>query len=150
MSNSYSNSYNLAVRAIREVAEATQARLDKVEAEARERYIKSLRDAFLEGVSQDDPACRVCCLLAQTVEFQKREGDGYPLTIIPETTKSVILAAVAAGVINLTNNRQIKVGGISFYNDMSGIVHYTEEHNAYLQAWFAASDFRKAQTWTKL
>lgn len=137
--------YIMAANDIKEVAEATQAKLDLAALNARVANIAAHRKAFLDGVEVESPAFSICSLVAQTFSIG-RESDNYPAFSIPQDTIRVLLAARNAGIIFET------IGIIQFYGDFSGIVSHNTpiEQNRDYNAWKEARDFRKNQTYTDL
>lgn len=133
------NLYSMAVVMIVAFAEAEQARLDAVAAEARARHVDALRKA-LTGEQDGSAAATVRALLAQTVTVGRE--DGYPAVSVPSSTDAVVVAALQAG---------IKIGGLV---RPAGRGAYSladvGEKCADYEAWIDAREYRAKQTWSKL
>src|SRR5574338_454454 len=89
----------IAAREIRSHVDATQAELDAAAAAARAETIRDLRAKALQ-IPDDAPAAlrAVCALVSETIRVGR--DDGFPSVSLPDETKSVVRAAVSAGVLN--------------------------------------------------
>lgn len=140
-----SNTYSIAVQAIRQHVDAEQARLDAAAAKARADHIADLRAKAIEGVPVDSPAYPIACLLSQTVNVSGRESDGYPVVSWPDSTRQVVVAAVKAGI--LREDYGVNVGNLLLKGVNDGRM-YAEINatTADRDAWNAATRYRASQT----
>jgi hypothetical protein len=140
--------YATAVAAIRAHAEAEQARLDAVAVQARLDHTAALRAAATQGVDPDSPAYPVCALVAQTLTVGR--ADGYPAVALPDDTRRVVLAALAAGVLSHQGSSGPWTGELHWYGDASGLAHNHPACQADVAAWLARDKYRLGQTWRTL
>lgn len=139
--------YQQAVQAIRTTAEATQTTLDAAAVSARAACVAGLRALALQDIAPDSPAYPVAALLAQTITVGR--DDGYPEITIPETTRAVLRAAIAAGII-AKDDGYVQLGQLSLHRDCSGLYNKPACWDADFDAWDRASTYRSAQTWSAL
>lgn len=133
-----SNLYQLAVLDIKNTIAARQAELDAAAAKARADFSAALAIGLIDPEESED--LPVASLAAATITVGR--DDGYPAVTIPETTRKVLKAANAAGVIGQT------LGGVKFNSNYSGYDTLSPGLQAKFvadyTAWDAAKTYRNA------
>jgi len=146
------NSYSLAVTAIREYAEAHQSKLDRDAAEALAELATKTKATIAGAMPVDSPAYPVLALLANTIEVKGRDVDGFPQIRIPQETGAVLRAALAANLLPsgigdlelnfpFPENQEVYVALSQCCADANNAAHHS---------WRLAIDYRRAQTWKTL
>lgn len=145
------NTYNQAVTVIREHAVTTQAQLDKAADEARAANLVAHQKACTTNCTSTAEEM-VGHLVAQTLTIG-RASDGYPQVELPDSTKELLKAAIAADILKLGNyyhKDHIALGTLYLYGGGSGFCSAPETQAVDVNAWNAARTYRQAQSWDKL
>jgi hypothetical protein len=142
--------YSDAVASIRTRSEYTQIGLNHSLVRLRQANIETLRRGFVANIAEDSPLHPLAQYLANTVHIG-RESDNYPSINVTTDCKKLLQSAINADLIPVTkDSRYFKIGAIEFCYPELEATHEYAEWQADYEAWQAAKEYRKRQSWQTL